>query len=65
LRDIQANMDVAGIKFQVISTAKMPLDHFKNISSFACAENLILRIAAIAISALTGKVICSWKTKCL
>lgn len=63
LRDTQANMDVVGFKFQVISTAKMPLDDFLNISSCHSAE--ILHMAAIAISALTGKVICSLKTKCL
>lgn len=63
LRDIQTNTDVVGFKFQVISTDKMPLDHFKNIYSFNSAENLIFHMAAVTISALMGKVVCSWKTK--
>lgn len=61
LRDV----DVFGFKFQVILTAKVPLDYFLNISNFHSAENLILHMAAIAISALTGQVICSLKSKCL
>lgn len=57
------NVDVVGFKLQVISNAKMPLDNFKNISSFHSAENLILCMAAIAIAAVTSKMICSLNTK--
>lgn len=64
-RGIQANKDAVGFKFQVISTAKMPLGNLKNFSSYHSAENLLVSMAAIAILALTGKVVCSLNTKYL
>lgn len=63
LRGIQAKKDVVDFKFQVISTAKMPLGNFKNFSTYHSADNLLVSMAAIAILALTGKVVCSLNTK--
>lgn len=47
------NVYVVGLKFQVISNAKMHLGNFKNTSSFHFAGNLIILMAATGISAVT------------